>query len=321
MSHLKKETTGKDIQVLVATHRYLNFVIPSYCIPVETGSAFHTKDRERELPGDYCRDDTGENISIKNHEYCELTVLYWGWKNSDAQIKGLCHYRRFFHKSQRVYIFPNFYMKAKKLISSAPSEDQIKNMLQKCDIILPIPYNPFPKTVRENLEAYVYQKDIKCLETVLREDYPKYFSVYENIMERQRLPYCNMMIAKANVYDDYCEWLFPLLQKVEKRTDLSGYDRMHRRIYGYLSEVLLSVWVETRQLCVRYLNLAQIWDLWDPDKKKDNLPLIGFIVHFLDYEPLVSEIYHYYSKKKYPSIYSNYETLKNCIARSSNENV
>lgn len=41
-------------------------------------------------------DNTGENISAKNPYYCELTGLYWLWKNTEAEYKGLVHYRRHF---------------------------------------------------------------------------------------------------------------------------------------------------------------------------------------------------------------------------------
>ena len=62
------------------------------CLPVMAGSALVNT----VIPADYIRDDSGDNISYKNREYCELTALYWAWKNLDADVMGICHYRRFF---------------------------------------------------------------------------------------------------------------------------------------------------------------------------------------------------------------------------------
>ncbi len=305
-----------SIQIFVATGRKMDFAIPSYCVPVETGSSF----RMQHLDG-YTRDDSGENISAKNHEYCELTALYWGWKNSDADIKGLCHYRRFFHKSDKVHIFPNYYLYGADLLKSSPKEEQIRAMLSTADIILPIPYNPYPKTVRTNLEAYVYKNDISIMEEVLQNMCAEYYPAYCAIMKRQRLSYCNMMIAKKEVYDTYCAWLFPLLHEIEKRTNLTGYDTMHRRIFGYLAEVLLPVYVEASHLKPVFLNLAQIWDLWNPDKKKENLVRIGNTIHLLEELPLLSKAYYRYSERRYPDIYHSYCDLRKMLQEMQSDSV
>ena len=50
---------------------------------------------QAEAPG-FQRDDEGDNISAANPHYCELTGVYWAWKNLDADYVGLAHYRRHF---------------------------------------------------------------------------------------------------------------------------------------------------------------------------------------------------------------------------------
>jgi len=53
--------------------------------------------------------------------------------------------------------------------------------------------------------------------------------------------------------DAYCEWLFKILFEVEKRTDIANYDQYQQRLYGFLSERLLNVWIKYRQVSVTYL--------------------------------------------------------------------
>ena len=80
-----------DIKILVATHK--DYFMPhddGLYLPIKVGNALSR------LEGRFQGDDTGENISEKNPYYCELTALYWGWKNLNSDYIGLVHYRRHF---------------------------------------------------------------------------------------------------------------------------------------------------------------------------------------------------------------------------------
>ena len=79
----------KNITVIVATHKKYEMPKDSMYLPVHVGSI------GKEDIG-YTKDDTGDNISIKNPYFCELTGLYWAWKNLDSEYIGLAHYRRHF---------------------------------------------------------------------------------------------------------------------------------------------------------------------------------------------------------------------------------
>ena len=80
------------VKIIVAAHKPYEMPTDSMYIPVHVG-AFG-----KENIG-YQRDDEGENISGLNPYFCELTGLYWAWKNLDADYIGLIHYRRYFTAS------------------------------------------------------------------------------------------------------------------------------------------------------------------------------------------------------------------------------
>ena len=79
--------------IYVITHKQFKYAdeLSSGYTPMMVGANFNPN------PQNYLTDNTGENISDKNKEYCELTGLYWIWKNSRSKNVGLAHYRRFFY--------------------------------------------------------------------------------------------------------------------------------------------------------------------------------------------------------------------------------
>ena len=76
--------------------------------------------------------------------------------------------------------------------------------------------------------------------------YPEYIPAYDQQMNLTSAHMFNMMVMRGDLFDEYCQWLFNILFAVEQRTDISSYDKVQRRLYGYLSELLLDVWLVTR---------------------------------------------------------------------------
>ena len=94
-----------DVKVIIATHKKYDMPKDEMYVPLHVG-------REGKDDLGYVGDNTGDNISIKNPKFCELTGLYWAWKNLDAEYLGLAHYRRHFtlkKKSQRKKLIATFH--------------------------------------------------------------------------------------------------------------------------------------------------------------------------------------------------------------------
>ncbi|MBE6513349.1 MAG: DUF4422 domain-containing protein, partial [Methanobrevibacter olleyae] len=96
-----------------------------------------------------------------------------------------------------------------------------------------------------------YAKDLDLCEEVIGEQCPEYLDSYKKVVNGKDLYYYNMFIAKKEVIDPYCEWVFPILAEVEKRVDMTGYDDYQKRIYGFLTERLFDVWMDKQDLKVK----------------------------------------------------------------------
>ena len=82
-----------DFKIFSVYHKpFLTPDLP-FIIPIHAGKKLSS------IELGYEGDDTGDNISLLNASLCELTVLYYIWKNKDKHQFthwGLCHYRRYF---------------------------------------------------------------------------------------------------------------------------------------------------------------------------------------------------------------------------------
>lgn len=203
---------------------------PMY-LPVQVG-------REGKEPLDYVGDNTGDHISGKNAHYCELTGLYWAWKNLRADYLGLAHYRRHF-------VLPR---SRGDRWARVLTQAQLEPILQKTPAVLPKKRNYFIET---NYSQYVHAHhavDLDTTRAILAERYPAYLPAYDRLMGQTKGHRFNMFILRWDLLDRYCTWLFEVLFALEERLDLSDYSDYDARVFGFVSERLLDVWVETNQI-------------------------------------------------------------------------
>lgn len=224
-----------NIKLMIATHK--NYKLPKDGIyyPVHVGSY------GKESIG-YQRDDQGENISIKNPNYCELTGLYWAWKNLDCDYFGLVHYRRHFVGS-----------KAKDKWDRVISSKQLVGLLRKTDIIMPKKRNYFIETTYDQYVHAHHAKDLDITRDIIKEKYPSYLSEFDSCMISTKGHKFNMFIMKKQYADQYCEWLFDILFELERRLDISSYSSYDARVFGFVSERLIDVWLNTNHLTYQEL--------------------------------------------------------------------
>lgn len=220
-------------QIFVMTHKKFDPPQDATYVPLHVGRALGT-----DLG--YLGDDTGDSISEWNPYYGELTGLYWLWKNyQDTDMIGICHYRRYFLDDQR------------QLMTQAQYEAALENV----DIMVSNamqadgPYKDYYGEAH-NIE------DLLAAGEVIKELYPEDYPAFCQVIDSSKYYYGNLCVMRKPLFDSYCEWLFSIFFELEKRVDVSGYDDYHKRLFGFLSEELLLVYITAKGLRVKEGNIG-----------------------------------------------------------------
>lgn len=234
-----------DIKILVAAHKKYWMPDDDVYFPIHVG-------REGKADLGYLGDNTGENISAKNANYCELTGLYWAWKNLKCDYIGLCHYRRYFAGKN---LHTNNAEKKKAVILH---RQDYEKLLREYDVILPVKRNYYIETVRNQYEHAHNKRDLNEAEKIVTELYPEYSEAFAKVMGRTKLHILNMFVMNKALFDEYCSWLFSILFELEKRIDITNYNKYEARVFGFISERLFNVWLEKQQLKVKEVPVVNL---------------------------------------------------------------
>lgn len=245
-----------NIKIFICAHKEVPLPQHPFFLPIQAGAALHDHILS------YQPDDEGDNISIKNPNFCELTCHYWAWKNlKDVDIVGLNHYRRYFDFQKK---WPQFsadkrFVTTEEFLKKSYQFPDINNILQKYDIILPIARHWRVSNTQQYADYHI-AKDWEILRQIIMERSPQFIPAFEKTMDHSNKAVgYNMFITHWKYFEDYSEWLFDILFEVERRVPPID-DPIQSRIYGYMSERLINVFCEHHHLRIIHIPLIMPLD-------------------------------------------------------------
>lgn len=221
------------MKIYIISHKDYDYPINNemYC-PLQVGTSINGKsDNFMEW------DNNGNNISDKNLSYNELTGLYWIWKNSQEDIVGLCHYRRYFVDFQGK-LGNVFGGKKTGFIDGS----YVKRQLPKAGMIVHNKTFFMEGCAKQYRRTQKFPRDIDYAREIIAEMCPEYLFDFDKVMDGRVCHLLNMMIAPKEIFDEYCKWLFGILFRIEKELLTLGERDFSRRM-GMLGERLLDVWL------------------------------------------------------------------------------
>lgn len=240
------------VKIIVATHKQYWMPEDEMYLPLHVGA------EGKNLELGYQKDNTGENISSRNPGFCELTGLYWAWKNLDEDYIGLVHYRRHFASG-----------KGKDAWKRILTYKDLKPFLGKVKVFIPRKRRYYIESLYSHYAHTHYSSQLDETKGIIAEKYPEYLTSYEKVV-RQTYGYMfNMMIMQKNLLDEYCSWLFDILFELENRINMPELSDFQGRFYGRVSEILFNVWLD-RQIVNGNLQSNEIREIpWICTEKVD----------------------------------------------------
>lgn len=227
------------MKIYVVTHKKMDFDLPVDYVPFQVNTV------NSEIFYEFNDAVGSKQISVKNPYYCELTAAYWIWQNViDENIIGLMHYRRFLTKNM-FSVSPKYYL----------NRHNIEKILQRYDFIATKCFK-FKQTVKEVMFDGVREHDFELLRQVILDQYPDYIDVFDKVFDGHKTYLCNIFITKKEQWDAYYSWLFSIFDKLEPLVDMTDYTEREKRLYGFLSERLFTVYIVKNGLKVKSYPLS-----------------------------------------------------------------
>ena len=277
---------NSKVKILISYHKPAVLLKDDVLTPIHVGRALATEASKdggisqedyQWMLDNMIGDDTGDNISHLNREFCELTAIYWAWKNYDKlgnpDYIGFMHYRRhliinktindrkfdtvYFNRIDDNYI-DNFLIKENNIEKIIDSNDIItahpvsvdKNVYDQFEDITIPPFN-LNKDIYDNVLNYI------------RKEYPNYKNALEKYLKSYEHYWFNCFILKKELFFEFCSLVFSILLNIYKNIDLTNETINGIRVLAYISERIYGIFItyildKNINIKMKYLQLSTI---------------------------------------------------------------
>lgn len=222
------------VKIVIATHKQYHMPDDAMYLPLHVGAEGKKDANGNELDFGYAKDNTGDNISELNPGFCELTGLYWAWKNLNEDYIGLAHYRRHFSMNR----------KSSNPFDNILSSDELQPLLDRYKVFVPDKRRYYIESLYSHYAHTHYSSQLDETRNVICEKYLEYIASYDKVVKRTYGYMFNMMIMKRELLNEYCTWLFDILFELRNRIDVTDLSAFQERFYGRISEIIFNVWLE-----------------------------------------------------------------------------
>jgi len=233
------------VKILVCHHKEFEYISNDCILPIQVGRVLSP------VKLDYCiGDDSGTNISAKNKSWCELTAIFWAWKNLDADYYGLMHYRRYLSMESDDGFSVVDNLNADVVKANGLSAEAIITKCKNYDVITSPVWNVHPAglpsrllTNYQHYELDHYKKDLDIIIDIVKKNYPDFYLPLLDSLHSTSCFFANIAIMKKEYFHEYCDFAFGVLFEAESMVSLDSYDNYQKRIWGFLAERLINAYV------------------------------------------------------------------------------
>ncbi len=236
---------NQDIRIFVTIDNPVNLFDSSIIQPIQIKTSSNSS---RSNCAFY--DNTGENIANKSALYGKLTAQYWAWKNTSSKYVGFCEHDCYFGfdfsgNDWAPASIEDKFINADSQNIYGLDDEAIREFVEQYDVMVAAPQH---KNNQDSCEQHkhtnLYKKDLESVISILKSKYPQYCADVDAFIDSSLSYTKNMFIMKREIFNNYSEWLFTLLQEFIDSTDMSLYSKESLLTPQYLATDLLGIYLE-----------------------------------------------------------------------------